>query len=540
MSRRDLSTTSLGLGSILSAVAVATAALSVTEARANGLESAPDNGPEQLGRGAAWVAKADGPLAAFYNPAAMSFQSNGVGLSVHLMIIDQCFTRKGPNNANVSPGAGLPGPGDANGPDPDVCIMPVFPNPQLAAVFKPIDALGIGIAVVAPHAAGGASWPETVPFKQGNVDRNQPAPQRYLVTDKNALLLYPTISVSYAFVPEFSIGAGFSWGIATADFTTYTEALSPSAQDDFFGHQDVEARLQAADLFVPGFVVGVDARPHPRIELGAWYRYSDSVRSVTDLTLTSGKFLQNGNLNPDPCKGMAADCNVTSKEEAGSLEIPIPMEAKLGLRYHHPLGSDTSEKPKWTKDRPNVHDSLSEDRFDIEVDGTWSHNSAVEDIKIRFGTPECQEDPNCTDSGIPVKGTPGSVPVNGDIPHHWLDVVGVRVGSDVTVIPNRLALRGGVFFESKGQDDEYLNLDFHQGWKLGLTLGGTVRVGPADIHLAYSHVFYGTLDNGGEGAVKALSGDATPMPPYRSRQAINGGSFRESLNEVALGADFRF
>lgn len=139
-----------------------------------------------------------------------------------------------------------------------------------------------------------------------------------------------------------------------------------------------------------------------------------------------------------------------------------------------------------------------------------------------------------------MKGTPGSVPVNGDIAHHWLDVVGVRVGSDVTVIPNRLAVRGGAFFESKGQDDAYLNLDFHMGWKLGLTLGGTVRVGPADLHLAFSHVFYGTLDNGGDGAVKALSGDATPTPPYRSQQAINGGSFSAALNDVALGADFRF
>lgn len=339
------------------------------DALANGLDAAPDNGPEQLGRGAAWVAKADSPLAAFYNPAAMSFQSNGVSLGLHVLILDECFTRKGPGGTNVSPGASLPAPGDPNGPDPDVCVLPVFPNPQLAAVFKPIDALAIGIAVVAPHSTGAASWPETVPFKQGAVDRTEPAPQRYMVTDKDALLLYPTLSVSYAFVPQFSIGAGFVWGIATADFTTFTEALSGSAQDDFFGHQDVEARLEAADFFVPGFVVGIDARPHERLEIGAWYRWSDTVRSTTDLTLTSQKFLQSGALNPDPCKGMAADCNVTSKADAGSFEIPIPMEAKLGLRYRHPLGTE-SETPKWMKGRPNVRDSLSQDRFDIEVDGT--------------------------------------------------------------------------------------------------------------------------------------------------------------------------
>jgi hypothetical protein len=130
------------------------------------------------------------------------------------------------------------------------------------------------------------------------------------------------------------------------------------------------------------------------------------------------------------------------------------------------------------------------------------------------------------------------VPVNGDIPHKWRDVIGVRLGSDVTILPNRLAIRGGGFFESKGQRDEYLNLDFDQSWKLGLTLGGTVRVGPADIHVAYSHVFYGTLDNQGNGAVHALSGDGSTG--YRSQQAINGGSLGSSLNDVALSAAFRF
>ena len=40
----------------------------------------PDNGVEQVGRGSAWVARADDPLAAFYNPAAIAFQATSVHL----------------------------------------------------------------------------------------------------------------------------------------------------------------------------------------------------------------------------------------------------------------------------------------------------------------------------------------------------------------------------------------------------------------------------------------------------------------------------
>jgi hypothetical protein len=137
-----------------------------------------------------------------------------------------------------------------------------------------------------------------------------------------------------------------------------------------------------------------------------------------------------------------------------------------------------------------------------------------------------------------VKGTPGEVPQNGDIPHAWRDVLGVRLGSDVTIVPNFVGARAGGFFESKGQDDAYLNVDFHMGWKAGLSAGGVVRLGPVDVDVAYAHVFYGTLDNGGKGAVKALSGDATTG--YRSQQAINGGRLTQSLDEVALGGTVRF
>jgi len=508
-------------------------------ALAGGLDTAPEGGAEALGRAGATLVKSNDPLAAYFNPAAMSYQPYGVSVGVNVLIQNECFSRKGPGNTPVSPGSALPAPGTPNGPPEAVCATAVFPNPQIAAVFKPTNEFAIGIAVLPPHAAGTPTWPETVDYSFGGATRQQPAPQRYLSVDKgSAIVLYPTVSMSYAFVPEFSLGAGFVWGVATVDFTTYTEALSPTKMDDFFGHSDVKAHLKAHDFFVPGFVVSAEYTPTERIDLAAWYRFSDSIRSNTDLELTSQTFLQGGAPNPNPCKGNPdPSCNVTNVTNAGSIKINVPMEGRIGARYRHPL-AELGETPKWVKGRKHIKDTLSQDRFDIEADLTWSHDSAFDAIEIRFGPEACRNDPKCMNSMIPVKGTPGQVPVNGDIPHNWRDVVGVRLGSDVTILPNRLAVRGGAFFESKGQQDQYINLDFDRSWKVGLTLGGTVRFGPADIHLAYSHVFFGTLDNGGNGAVHALSGDASTG--YRSQQAVNGGSLTSNLNEAAIAAAFRF
>lgn len=491
----------------------------------NGLE-VPDSGPVQVGRGGAWVARAETPLAAFMNPAAMSFQASGVELGVGLMIQSSCFTRLDADGLPVSPGNAIPGPGTPNGPDAEQCTTGFFPNPQLAGVFRVNDELALGLAFLGPHAVGNIDWGETVDFTLAGNARTQPAPGRYLLVSRSSIIVFPTLSASYAVIPEqLSIGAGFIWGIAHADFTTFTESTSSQARDDF--NRDVKARLQADDMFVPGFVVGVDWRATKRFDLGAQVRWTDAIQARTQLHLESNYWLAGGTKNDNPCTPSQPSCNLTDDEDAGSLKVPIPMDARLGLRYHHPLGAlAKSEYPGWAKKPHYVRDPMTEDLFDVEVDLTYAGNSAMDAIEIRF------------DPGIKVNGTPGEVPVNGDIPHRWKDVLGIRLGGDVSVLPGFLAVRAGGFFEAKGQDDEDLNLDFHMGMKGGVSAGATIRLGPVDVAAAYQHVFYGTLDNGGDGSLKALSGDATTG--YRSQQTVNAGSFSSQLNELALGATLRF
>jgi long-chain fatty acid transport protein len=173
-----------------------------------------------------------------------------------------------------------------------------------------------------------------------------------------------------------------------------------------------------------------------------------------------------------------------------------------------------------------VRDPLSSELFDIEIDLSWANNRAMDAIELRF------------EPGIRINPTTGFVPENADVPHHWRDALGVRLGADVVVVPDLLALRAGGFFESSSADPAYLGLDFHPGERVGVGGGATMRLGPVDLSLAYQHTFFGAIDNHGQGKVHAISGDLTTG--QRSRQPANGGSATASLNELGLGAAVRF
>src|SRR5262249_41206518 len=151
---------------------------------------------------------------------------------------------------------------------------------------------------------------------------------------------------------------------------------------------------------------------------------------------------------------------------------------------------------------PRFRDPIASDAFDVEVDLTYSHNSVVQDFEIRF--PE----------GISIPWLAGAaVPPNWDTPHHVKGVFRLRLGHDPVVGPERVSVRAGGFFETQGQDPAYANLDFVPVQRLGVTAGGTLRLSAFDIMVGAGHIFGSKLDNHGQGALPAISGNA---PRYRT------------------------
>ena len=485
----------------------------------NGLES-PDIGVVQLGRGGAWLARAEDPLAFFYNPAALAWQPHGVHLGMHFLFRSQCFDRLDETGNRPSPGQNL-----LPAPEPVCADALPIPNPQLAASIRLHRMVALGFGVVAPHNAGMVEWPEVINYpNRFGLETDHPSPQRYLLIANKSLLLFPTVSLGVSPIDELSFGAGFTWGVARAEFSNMNEAVSGvrgTPQPDDFS-QDVKSTIDGEDGFIPGFVIGILAEPHERFDIAAWYRFSDKLRADVDLYAQSNYYNAGGTVNEVAIEDPA---NITDVEDVGRLGLPIPMEAKLGFRYRHPRRSPQVQD--WVREQPGkVSDPMSMELFDVELDLTWAHNSQFENIELAF------------DPGIVIRGTPGNIPVNGDIPHKWQDVFGFRIGGDYNIIEDFLSLRMGGFFESKGVSDEYLHVDFQPGMRGGIGGGLTIRASMVDITAAYQHTFYSTLDNGGQGQILAISGDLTTG--NRSRQAVNGGSMTANLNEIAIGATAHF
>jgi long-subunit fatty acid transport protein len=520
----------------------------------SGLDT-PENGVVQLGRGSAWVAKADDPLAAYYNPAGLVLQGTSVHVGVQVMALNECFSRLGPGGQPVSPGGGLPAPGTAGGPPAAVCNGGApFPNPQVAAAFRLTDRLAVGIAVLGPHAAGNQSWPDSVSFtNKFGVTQTEPSPQRYMLVSSNSLILDPTVSVGYAVNDELSVGAGFIWGIASVDFTNFAQVLSSTPPNY---QNDVKAEISGKDLFIPGFVLGAMWHPTPRLDLGASFKWQDAIDIPSaNIALQANYWQSNGKptcpTNPTtgtnipnagpviPANCPANSMNITNAPGAADIRVAIPAEARLGIRYHKPRAGGTP--PAWATQVPGrrVRDSLSEDKYDLEMDFSWAGNSALQAVQICTGGAKVSGS-GCTAATKPiaVTGTTSTVPTNAYIPHDWTDSGGVRLGGDYIVLPSRLALRAGGFFETGSMSSQYLNVDFLPTQRGGLSGGGTVRLGAVDVSAAYQHTFYATVDNGGQGAVHALSGDAATG--YRSSEAVNGGKLTASLNEVGVSGTMHF
>ena len=136
-------------------------------------------------------------------------------------------------------------------------------------------------------------------------------------------------------------------------------------------------------------------------------------------------------------------------------------------------------------------------------------------------------------------------------------------GGDYNVLPDRLTVRGGAFFETRGQNPTYMNVDDVGSQKIGLALGGTYRIHLAppektralEVSLGYMHVFYANEVNNGPGGLPAVAGTAcnpveTPTPAGnmcnngnvkdRTNWPINLGTITNSVNVVNVGLSYRF
>jgi len=511
-----------------------------SEARASNVTELPDLGSEQMGRGGAWVARASDPMATFINPAGLAGQATRITLQANAIVQHTCFTRIQSSADKTSD----PLVDSATRAYPRVCndISPQL-SPDLAMTLRLNGRVGVGFGVFAPNTSGTMQWPD---FESG-----QASPSRYLLSRANGVVLFPTIGIGAELFDRVRVGASVSWGLAKLKLASAVVGLN---QDGAGPDNDVRANVQVADYFVPGFTLGTIVGVTDSVDIGASYKFSDSIRARGDVG-TAANYYTASNAKGDSSKvaygdsifedcGTGSTTKVCGSGDNASLRFAIPMEAKLGVRFHKDRPSATAER-----------DPLKNELFDVELNLTWANNSAIDAIQIRFPG-------DANGNGIlPVSGTGGSLPPNADQVKGFKDVFGVRLGGDVALVPDTLALRAGAFFETNGQDNKYQHIDFMGTARLGFGLGGTYRVrfgesSPAlEFMLGYGHIaFFDATNNAPSGAgipaiagtqcnpAAAPAGESCPNGnlKYRTNWPVNLGTITSAANLVNVGVAYRF
>jgi len=449
-------------------------------------------GPRALGRGGAFAARADDPMAILYNPAALSdLEGPQVMFNVQNAFYDACVTREGTYGDRVPQNGSTDRYGDfADYRDlnyPRVCqnnrINPGF---WLAYTTKLADNLGVGVGIMTPAAAGHLIWGDG---KGGNKEGSLPSPVRYQLIEQDGKILDPTFSVSAKATSWFRLGLSFQWGMAfikNVNHTLLNGGENPS--------EDVYSELTVSDLFVPVMIGSLSFVPHDNLDLVFYGRISDDIRATGEANVRTPAY---------------SDSLTKDSNDDVTARIPVPGYAGVALRYAERLAARVDGRRG---------DPLVDERWDLELDFTYHMTSKFDSIPVDV-------------PALPRAALPDGLQF--ELEHQWKDQVSVQLGGDYNVIANVLAVRAGVHYETTAINGSYMGIDFQPAERLGLHAGATYRVGRFDLSLAYAHIFQETV-------TVPKNAEAYPQVAANNPVVVNAGTYASRYDVVSLGAGYRF
>ena len=516
------------VGFVILLVALASA-MAPSSASAGGFDYAAP-GTRALGRGGAFYARADDPMALLYNPANLgSLSGNQLMLNVHLGWFDACFDPAG----QYEPNSFYPTIFDADPDDsatwgewvrdyPEVCNGgPPGPSPDLAFTTRLTRDIGIGFGLVAPAAVGHNIYTDEV--DPGTITQGGqllPAPGRYLLLEEQLLIFYPTVGIGWRVAEWLQVGGAFQWGIGFFEFTNQTRALPGQNPDG-----DILSELTASDLFIPAGVLSVHAIPHDNLDIVLSARLHADIGASGDTRLTWGPY------SPAATSVDGTPIRTVTEVPNTELRAQQPFTFALGIRYADrfaPRPRDTSAVERLSG---RVEDSMSNERWDVELDVVYERNKRVRNFLI-----DLPDDAELVLQNTPAGSATTVLPLPDEIriPHRWRDQLSIRLGGDWNVIPGMAALRLGASFETDGSSPSYTGIDFIPGQRFGIHGGLTVRLGRLDISLAYAHIFQADITI--EECPPAAMGETEPQRTARC-EANDQAAYRQISAEMPEAAD---
>lgn len=205
-----------------------------------------------MGRGGAFVAKADNPAAINYNPAGFAkLTGHRFVIGAHILNQKYSFARKGPYLAVDTQ-------------------RPLFAAPthvMFTTDFGLRKGFTVALGFYTPPSSG-RDYPQTF----GRENARIPSPQRYDALFTSGLILNPSLGLAYRVTPWLDIGATFQiWMVSTTAKTIATVSSACDTPED--PTCDVSVELKTADWFSPSGSLGVLLRPHRMFEIGLMFRF---------------------------------------------------------------------------------------------------------------------------------------------------------------------------------------------------------------------------------------------------------------------------
>jgi long-chain fatty acid transport protein len=457
-------------------------------------------GAHAAGRGGAFVAKADDISAAHFNPAAFAWQK---GTRIQLgnrFSYNHWAYQRAPTE-------------DWGNPNPDGTAPIVFfdktTNGAPVQALEPmlgvstdfgLDDWGFALSASAPPGIGKMEFPEN-------------GGGRYMMVDRQSQIITYSASVAWKLRELFGLGVSFQWiAVPKLDYSLVVDG-DPLAQsaNPVSSTYDLLADVSGKDMFTFNAILGAWLRPAPNWEIGLSGQVIPSqIKTSSELTIET--------------LGLPEDIVLRRLgEEANdvSLTLPLPMTARLGVRYYQK--DDDGEI------------------FDIEFDVGYETWSRVKTFDLDTDNLTAFYGDEDIDLGTIV------------IDKQWKNTINLHLGGDLRVIPNKLTLRAGTFFESAVANPDYSHIDFVSGMQLGGALGASLYFDKLEIALAYGFRGQPQLNLAEADAKVYQQRPASDcLPPYtdpaqcnehylgQPGPAVNAGSYGAYSHSLSVDLAYRF
>lgn len=402
-------------------------------ALAGGFEIA-DQGPKAAGRAGAFTVLADDVSAMDYNPAGLALiRGTRFFLANRFTFSHEEFRRA--RTLDWS---------DAAGGVPRLVTFEAVKN------LVPVQPLGPMVGVASDFGLKDWAFAFGVYGPPGTISQAFPldGPQKYMLVEREVVILYYTLAVAWKHRDDFAVGASLQWvDVPTMKFSLVVDGnSSPRLVNPVSSRFDMESRFAGSDRVGFTTILGLWYRPFPRLE------FAFSGRIVPVPIRASGRLAVNPlalNLSKPPVLTRGGN-----PDDAVTFSFTLPIRLRAGVRWA-PL-----------------------DLFDLELDLGYESWSMV-DAFVLDG------------EGLVAEVLGQKTPIGKiAIQRNWRDTWSVRLGGDLNLWPGRFAARAGMFYESAAVPDAYAYVDVMSFHRLGTAVGFTLAIVKGlDLSAAYTYVF---------------------------------------------------